>query len=124
MPSFDSVILKIDARNFDILDGFNDLTESTSLTDAGLCTTLNGASMINTFHDSNNRMKEFIKILVQPTNNTFEADKISGTGSSHNKLLLINARDSTGKQRGAINVAINDWKDSVSVRYVCLTFPV
>jgi hypothetical protein len=103
------------AENFDLL-------ESTSLTDAGLCTTLNGNSMINTFHANNNRMKEFIKILVQPTNNAFKAVKISGTGVSHIKSVLINLRDITGKQRGAINVAINDWKDSVSVRYASYGF--
>jgi hypothetical protein len=106
---------------FKVNGNFN-LLGSTSLTDAGLCTTLNGNSMINTFHDNNKRMKEFIKILVQPTNNTFEAVKFSGIGHSHIKTAWINVRDSTGKQRGTINVAINDWKDSVSVRYVSTGF--
>jgi membrane protease subunit (stomatin/prohibitin family) len=114
MPSFDSIILK-DGGNFNLL-------ESTSLTDAGLCTTLNGNSMINTFNVNNNRMKEFIEILVTPTNNTFEAVKISGTSSSHTKKVFLNVRDFTGKQRGTIHVALNDWKDSVSVRYVCTGF--
>jgi hypothetical protein len=113
IPSFPSVILR--SENLD-------LSESPSLTDAGLCTTLNGNSMINTFHDSNNRMKQFIKILGLPTNNTFKSVKISGSGNKHMKKLWLNVRDTTGYVRGMMQVAVNEWKDYISARYGCTGF--
>jgi hypothetical protein len=100
-----------------------DLSESPSLTDAGLCTTLNGNNMINTFHDNNNRMNQFIKFLGRPTNNTFKAVKISGTGNKHMKKLWLNVRQNHAlANTGVMNVAINDWKDYISARYGCTGF--
>jgi hypothetical protein len=102
-----------------ILDSTNlNLTVLPSLSDRGLCTTLNGNSIIDTFHDSNPKMKDFIEILGNNQPGSFKAMKIHGSGHSHQKLMWLNVKDVTSKEitKGSMNVAINDWKDYVSVR--------
>jgi hypothetical protein len=94
------------------------LTVSPSLSDAGLCTTLNANSIEDTFDDSNMKMKQFKKMLGTDEKRPFKPMPISGSGNIHHKKMWINVRDVTGlkEARGIMSLAINDWKDFVSVR--------
>jgi hypothetical protein len=110
VPSFSSIILK--SQNLD-------LQVSPSLTDSGLCTTVNGQSIEETYEDSNTKMKDFKKMLGVGGKSPFKPKLISGSGNKHHKKMWLNVRDVRGQveTEGMIRVAINDWKDYVSVRY-------
>jgi hypothetical protein len=96
-----------------------DLAVSSSLSDAGLCTTLNGNSINETFYKHNPKMQAFHDILGNDMKSSFKVSKISGSGKIHQKKMWLNVRDGTGQvdAKGLMSVAINDWKDYVSVRY-------
>jgi hypothetical protein len=109
LPSFSSIILK--SQNLD-------LQVAPSLTDSGLCTTLNGNSIEDTYQDSNNKMKDFKEMLGVEGEGPFKPMAISGSGNVHHKKIWLNVRDVRGRaeSEGLITVAINEWKDYVSVR--------
>lgn len=109
MPSFPSVILKSDNL---------DLAVSPSLSDTGLCATLNGNSIEDTFLGSNNKIKNFQNIFGKSAESPFKPTQISGSGNIHQKKMWLNVRDVSGPEetKGMMKVAINDWKDFVSVR--------
>jgi hypothetical protein len=94
------------------------LSVSPSLSDAGLCLTINGNSIGETFKDSNNKMKQLKVVLGNNDKNPFKPMKISGSGNNHHKEMWLNVRDVTGVKdgKGVMSVTINDWKDYVSVR--------
>jgi hypothetical protein len=104
MPSFPKVILE--SHNLD-------LQFSPSLSDVGLCTTLNGNSIEDTFEDSNSKIKSFKELLGSDTKGPFKPMKISGSGNTHIKKMWLNVRDvrSLEKSKGLMSVTINDWKD-------------
>jgi hypothetical protein len=91
---------------------------SPSLSDAGLCTTLNGNIIENTFHDGDSKMKTFKEMLGNDAQKPFKPMTITGSGNIHQKKMWLNVRDVTGPEaaKGIMRVAINDWKDYVSVR--------
>jgi hypothetical protein len=102
-----------------ILESQNlNLQVSSTLSDAGLCTTLNGNSIEETFNDNSERIKRFKELLGSHQNRPFQPMVISGSGNIHHKNIWLNVRDVTSKDeaKGIMSVAINDWKDSVSVR--------
>jgi hypothetical protein len=102
-----------------ILESYNlDLPVSPLLSDAGLCTTVNGNSISETFYTHNEKMHAFRDILGNDITKSFKVSKISGSGNIHHKKIWLNVRGGTGKidDRGLMSVAINDWKDYVSVR--------
>jgi hypothetical protein len=109
MPSFPTVILE--SHNLDS-------TDYPSLADVGLCTTLNGNSIEDTYEDSNVKMKSFKLVLGSPSKKPFRPMNITGSGNIHLKEMWLNVRGvSDGKRaKGMMSVAINDWKDYVSVR--------
>jgi hypothetical protein len=90
-----------------------------SLTDEGICTTINGDTLGNTYKDDNKKMKEFIDVLDSKSGPTTPM-KISGSGHIHKKQMWLNIRDITSQviSKGRTRVAINDWKDYISVRQV------
>jgi hypothetical protein len=92
-----------------------------SLTDEGLCTTLNGDTISNTYNADDNIMKEFIEVLDTKSGPTTPV-RILGSGHIHNKEMWLNVRDTTSQEesKGRTRVAINDWKDFVSVRQVLI----
>jgi hypothetical protein len=108
-PSFPSVILE--SHNLD-------LRASPSLADVGLCTTLNGNSIEDTYENSNSKMKSFKSLLGSASKIPFRPMNISGSGNIHLKKMWLNVRDVSNKKRakGMMSVAINDWKDYMSVR--------
>jgi hypothetical protein len=110
MPTIPMTILK--SQNLDLM-------VSSSLSNAGLCTTLNANSIEDTFIDSNERIRTFMEMLGKDEKIPFKPMTISGSGNIHLKKMWLNVRDVTGKEdsRGIMILAINDWKDYVSVRY-------
>jgi hypothetical protein len=109
VPSFSSIIIK--SQNLD-------LQVASSLTDSGLCTTLNGNSIEATYEDSNNKIKDFKEMLGVGREGPFKPMTISGSGNIHHKKMWLNIRDVRGRaeSEGLMRVAINDWKDYASVR--------
>jgi hypothetical protein len=109
MPSFPSIILK--SHNLD-------LQTSPSLSDFGLCTTLNGNSIEDTFEDSNNKMESFKEMFGSEDKRPVKPKPIIGSGNIHAKEICPNVRDVSSQvgANGMMSVAINDWKDYVSVR--------
>jgi hypothetical protein len=108
--NFSSTILKAVNLN---------LSVSSSLTDSGMCTTLNGKTISETYNDNGGRIGEFIKILGTHKNAPLKGGgKISGSGNIHQKKLWLNVRDATLQKetQGQMSVAINDWRDYASVR--------
>jgi hypothetical protein len=109
MPSIPITILE--RQNLDVL-------VTSSISDAGLCTTLNGNNIEETFKDDNIKMKQFKELLGGEEKRPFKPMTISGSGTIHHKKMWLNVRDVTGvnEKKGIMSVAINDWKDYVSVR--------
>jgi hypothetical protein len=109
MPSIPSTILESVNLN---------LRVSSSLSDAGLCTTLNGNRIEDTFDDSSTKMIQFKEMLGSDDKSSFKPMKISGSGNIHHKKMWLNVRDVAGPEeaKGIMSVAINEWKDYVSVR--------
>jgi hypothetical protein len=56
--------------------------------------------------------------------NLYVAKTISGSGNIHHKKMWLNLRDVTRQEntKGIMSVAINDWRDYVSVKLVYLFF--
>ena len=94
-------------------------TLKTSLTDEGLCYTMNAKSVGSTFNVTNDkRLSSFANILdVNATD--VEPLKIKGSGYLHRSIFWINVRGYTEKswysKQGA-TAAINNWDDYFSVR--------
>jgi hypothetical protein len=111
MPSIPSIILH--SENMD-------LEVSPSLSDVGLCTTLNGNQIKDTFDDRSNKMTQLKEMLGSNSKSSFKPMTISGSGKIHHKKMWLNVRDVTELRdaRGIMSVAINDWKDYISVRYI------
>jgi hypothetical protein len=74
--------------------------------------------MKDTFHDRTIKMKTFQDILGGSAEIPFKVSKIIGSGNIHQKGVWLNVRDVSGQKetKGLMKVAINDWKDYVSVR--------
>jgi hypothetical protein len=150
LPSFPSIILK--SQNLD-------LQVAPALTDSGLCTTLNGNSIEDTYEDNSNKMMDFKKMLGVSGERPFKPKSIIGSGNIHHKKMWLNVRDVRGTvhpsrgeagtktdnqmwlnvkdvhgtanpgrkeagtqaarvahSEGLMRVAINEWKDYVSLR--------
>jgi hypothetical protein len=88
------------------------------LSDAGICTTLNGNPIKMTFSDANENIKDLKKILGASYNGRFDVKRITGSGNHHQKKMWLNVRDITSQieTEGTMIVSINGWRDFVSVR--------
>ena len=90
----------------------------TSLTDMGLCTTINANSIASTFNiDKHEGIKEFANILDE-SDTKHHPIKVKGSGYIHQSIFWLNVRNPSisGLQRGGITAAINNWNDYFSVR--------
>ena len=91
-----------------------------SITDKGLCHTINAKSIMQTYNvEMDERLKSFCNILDR----LGAEDKpltITGSGYLHQATFWLNARGSTNKTKslkGSITAAINNWDDYFSVRF-------
>jgi hypothetical protein len=76
---------------------------------------------ISVVHYLGGKIKDFKNILgAHVDNGLFKRKKISGSGNIHQKKLWLNVRDANSQAeiQGHMNVAINDFRDYVSVQYV------
>ena len=90
-----------------------------SLTDMGLCTTINANSIAGTFNiEKHEGIKAFADILDE-SDSKYHPLKIKGSGYIHQSIFWLNVRNPSirGLQRGEITAAINNWNDYFSVRF-------
>ena len=89
-----------------------------SLTDNGLCTTINSKGIAATFKMENERIISFANILGK--NTTQEApSRIKGSGYLQRSIFWLNGKISRtphGSAKGKIIAAINNWDEYFSVR--------
>ena len=91
-----------------------------SITDKGLCHTINAKSIMKTYNvEMDERLKSFSNMLDR-----FGAKEkpltITGSGYLHQATFWLNARGSSNKTRsskGSITAAINNWHDYFAVRF-------
>ena len=103
-----------------ILSGSDkDLMDSVkgSLTDNGLCTTINSKSIAGTFKMENKRIRSFAKMLNK-TSHHEGPRRIKGSGYLQRSTFWLYAGGSsnTGFADGKIVAAINNWNEYLSVR--------
>ena len=107
-------------------------TIRTSLTDMGLCTTINSNTIKETFNISNyEEIQPFAEILDLSTTQTSPL-QVKGSGFIHRTIFWLNVRNPNplaagteyGKTtvRGGISAAINNWNEQFSVRSIQLIF--
>ena len=90
-----------------------------SLTDMGLCTTINANSIAGTFNiEDHEEIKAFADILDESSSKYFPI-KVRGSGYIHQSIFWLNVRNPSnrGLQKGGITAAINNWNDYFSVRF-------
>ena len=98
----------------DLLD-----TVKASITDKGLCYTINAKSIKNTFKvEKDQRLNTFANILDRPEVEN-KPITIRGSGYLQRSIFWLNARGSSNRTRslkGSLSAAINNWNDYFSVR--------
>ena len=105
----------------------NEIMESLkyTVTDDGLCATVNANSMAGTFNLTKyTELKFLAEMLDGPIKNHSESLKVKGSGYLHRVEFWLNVRNpnptvsaaTSGNIAGKINAAINDWNDHISVR--------
>ena len=112
MPKFSKLVLG--SSNKDLLD-----TLVPSLTDRGLCYSMNAKSLINTYNITNERVRAFADIIGN--NITHEAPGlVNGSGYLQRSTFWLNVRNlsSRGFAKGSMSLAINNWNEYFSVRWV------
>ena len=88
-----------------------------SLTDRGLCYSINSKNLENTYSRANKRVKSFLETIG--TNVTHDApNRINGSGYLQRSTFWLNVRNlsSNGFSKGSITIAINNWNEYFSVR--------
>ena len=100
-------------------------TLKNTVTDDGLCATVNANSMAGTFNLTKYpELNSFAEMLDGPMKNHYESLKVKGSGYLHRVEFWLNVRNpnptvsaaTSGNIGGKINAAINDWNDHFSVR--------
>ena len=95
-----------------------------SVTDDGLCTTINSNTMDGTFNLTKfSVLKPFVDIADEPLV-TITSAKVKGSGYLYRVKFWLNVRNpnptmsaaASGNIAGHINAAINDWNEHFSVR--------
>ena len=90
-----------------------------SLTDNGLCTTINSKGISATFNMDNDRIISFANMLGKNTTKQVPS-RIKGSGYLQRSIFWLNGRSSStayGSVKGKIIAAINNWDEYFSVRY-------
>ena len=109
-PKFNKLVLGSPSNN--LLE-----TLLPSLTDRGLCYSMNSKSLIDTFNITNKRVKAFSEIIG--TNVSQEsANMVKGSGYLQRSTFWLNVRNmsSKGFSKGSMTLAINNWNEYFSVR--------
>ena len=91
----------------------------TSLTDMGLCTTINANSISGTFNtDTHEKIKAFADIL-DDSDAISQPIKVQGSGYIHQSVIWLNVQNPSSRllQKGGFTAAINNWNDYFSVRF-------
>ena len=93
-----------------------------SLTDMGLCTTINANTIAGTFNiKKHEEIKAFSDILDE-SNTKYYPIKVKGSGYIHQSIFWLNVRNPStsihGLEKGGITAAINNWNDYFSVRFL------
>ena len=112
-PKFNKLVLGSSSTNI-----FKTLVPS--LTDRGLCYSMNSKSLINTFNISNQRVKEFAEIFGKNVSQE-SPSMVEGSGHLQRSTFWLNVRDMThvhhGFSKGSMTLAINNWNEYFSVRW-------
>ena len=90
-----------------------------SLTDMGLCTSVNAKSIGATYDlKKDQRVREFAEVLDKegPSDSPLQ---VTGSGFLHQTTYWLNVQNlvKSGFARGSMTVAINSWGEYFSVRY-------
>ena len=113
-PNFPKVAQSIRSKDRALLNSIR-----ASITDKGLCYTINAKSIKETFNiEKDQRLKSFSNILDR-VGGEEKPLKITGSGYLHQAMFWLNARGSSNKTKslkGSIIAAINNWDDYFSVR--------
>ena len=88
-----------------------------SLTDRGLCYSINSKSLINTYNITNERVKSFAEIIGNNVNQNAPS-RVNGSGYLQRSTFWLNVRNlsSKGFSKGSMTIAINNWNEYFSVR--------
>ena len=112
-PQFPQLVLKTNVKEH--MDSVK-----ASLTDMGLCTTINANSISGTFNsEKHDKIKGFADILDE-SNSESHPIKVKGSGYIHQSVIWLNVRNPSSRllQKGGITAAINNWNDYFSVRFL------
>ncbi len=87
-----------------------------TLTNLGICTTVNGNALKKTFAD--NKRVSAVGGMLDERKDGYKSIKIAGSGSMYETEFWLNARSGTdqGRTQGEMSIAINNWVDHFSVR--------
>ena len=94
-------------------------TLKASLTDEGLCYTMNAKSVGSTFNVTNDKRLGSFANILDGNRSDDKPMKISGSGYLYRSILWINVRGYTEKSwysKHGATAAINNWDDYFSVR--------
>ncbi len=109
-PNFLPLILQFPKNNPELK-----ANSETVVTDHGICETVNGNSIKETFEE-NERIAKFNQMLDR-RDKTVTPSKIRGSGSIHMSSFWLNVHDPLNfHKRGEVLIALNDWIDFFSVR--------
>lgn len=89
-----------------------------SLTDMGLCTTINAKNISATYNlDKDQRVREFAEVLDREEMSGVPL-QVTGSGYLHQTTYWLNVQNLVkgGFSRGGMTVAINNWEEYFSVR--------
>ena len=105
--------LVLGGSNKNLLD-----TLAPSLTDRGLCYTMNSKSVKKTYNANNKRVKSFVEIFDTDVTNDAPS-RVNGSGYLHRSTFWLNVRNlsSRGFSKGSMTAAINNWNEYFSVRW-------
>ena len=111
-PKFSDIV--VSGSNQELMDSMKG-----SLTDNGLCTTINSKSILATFNMDNDRIRSFENMLSKrPAKDV--SSRIKGSGYLQRSSFWLNSRSSSyahGSAKGKIIAAINNWNEYFSVRW-------
>ena len=94
-----------------------------SLTDRGLCTTINSPKIATSYNITiNKRGEAFADILDDLNDSNDLPNRVKGSGNLNSAHFWLNVRDFSDDglvdySRGSVTLAINNWNEYFSVRY-------
>ena len=113
-PIFPKIVQSTRSKDRDLLGSLK-----ASITDKGLCYTINAKSIEKTFNIEKDRRLESFSNILDRNGAEEKPLTITGSGYLHQAEFWLNARGSSNKTRslkGSITAAINNWDDYFAVR--------